>query len=148
MMRAAGVIVRFGITDRDVAYRLLRDEYGSRCNPPWTDPAEINHKLDDALKLETRRDLVGWTAGKVSQGQAQRTKANLAPDDPHRLGKLYLKSHCEHQGLRTLVYHRAEFHVWKGSAYRPAPDHEINGQTANVSRREFDRLNKLAIKLW
>ena len=57
MMRAAAVIVRFGITDRNVAFRLLSG-YGARCTPPWKSAAHINHKLDDAFKLETRRDFV------------------------------------------------------------------------------------------
>jgi putative DNA primase/helicase len=79
---------------------------------------------------------------------AKNTNVKLAPDDPHRLGRLFLKKHCRHEGRRTLVYHRGEFHVWEGSAYRPFPDHEVNGHTGNVSRNEFDRLNKLAIELW
>jgi len=60
MMRAAAIIVRFGITDscpRDIAFERLSG-YGARCSPPWTDEKEINHKLDDAIRLETRRDYV------------------------------------------------------------------------------------------
>ena len=57
MFRAACVIVRFGITDRPTAFRLL-SQYGSRCTPPWTDEAQINHKLDDAFKDELKRDFV------------------------------------------------------------------------------------------
>ena len=57
MFRAACVIVRFGITDRTIAFRIL-SQYGSRCTPPWTSEAEINHKLDDACRDELRRDFV------------------------------------------------------------------------------------------
>jgi len=57
MMRAACVIVRFGIENGPDAYQLL-SEYGATCDPPWDDPAEINHKLDSAFKSEARRDFV------------------------------------------------------------------------------------------
>jgi P4 family phage/plasmid primase-like protien len=81
-------------------------------------------------------------------GRPGQPDVNYAADDPHRLGRIYLKSQCVHQGKRTLVYHRGEFHRWEESAYRPVADHEVNSKTARVSRQEFDRLNRIAIQKW
>jgi putative DNA primase/helicase len=72
---------------------------------------------------------------------------NEAEDDPHRLGRLFLKSR-EAGGKRTVVYHRGDFHSWDGTAYRPFPDHEVNAGTSKVCRQEFDRLNRIAIRKW
>lgn len=58
MFRAA-CAVRIGFDlDRETAFRLLRNVYGPRCQPPWTDEREIWHKIDDAEKREKRPR--GW----------------------------------------------------------------------------------------
>jgi Protein of unknown function (DUF3987) len=53
--RAACIVVRFGITDPDVIFALLQ-EWNGRCEPPWSE-AELRHKIGDAIRTETRRDL-------------------------------------------------------------------------------------------
>jgi hypothetical protein len=40
--------------DPETAYRLIRDHYSPRCQPPWTDE-EIRHKVDDAYRVATDR---------------------------------------------------------------------------------------------
>lgn len=40
----------------DTAYRVIRDYYNPRCEPPWSEK-ELAHKVSDAYRLETRR---GW----------------------------------------------------------------------------------------
>jgi putative DNA primase/helicase len=58
MFRAA-CAVRVGFDlDRDTTFRLLKDVYGPRCKPAWTDEVEIWHKIDDAEKTEKRPR--GW----------------------------------------------------------------------------------------
>src|SRR5271166_3404760 len=60
MMRAAGVICRFGILDEPGGWRVgfqLLSEYGAKCSPPWRNEKQIEHKLSDAFKKEKRRDL-------------------------------------------------------------------------------------------
>jgi hypothetical protein len=39
-----------------ITLRLIRDHYNPRCEPPWSD-AELEHKVRDAYRVETRR---GW----------------------------------------------------------------------------------------
>jgi P4 family phage/plasmid primase-like protien len=79
--------------------------------------------------------------------QVEQVKVYESADDPHRLGRLFLKSR-EIDGKPTVVYHRGEFHVWEGSAYRPLPDHEVNASVVSLVKREFDRLNPLDVKAW
>ena len=46
LLWAAGVGPKFALAD-DEAFRLLRDEYNPRCEPPWTDQ-ELRHKVAEA----------------------------------------------------------------------------------------------------
>lgn len=41
---------------RDLALRIIAEEFNPRCQPPWK-PHEIEHKVDDAYAKESRR---GW----------------------------------------------------------------------------------------
>lgn len=68
MFRAA-CVVRIGFDlDRETTFRLLRDVYGPRCQPPWTDEGEIWHKIDDAEKNEKRPR--GWLLnGRTAPGR-------------------------------------------------------------------------------
>jgi putative DNA primase/helicase len=70
MFRAA-CAVRIGFDlDRETSFCLLRDVYGPRCSPPWTDDAEIWHKIDDAEKKEKRPR--GWLLnGRASPGRGK-----------------------------------------------------------------------------
>lgn len=70
MFRAA-CAVRIGFDlDRETAFRLLRDIYGPRCTPPWTDEGEIWHKIDEAEKKEKRPR--GWLlSGRTSPGRSE-----------------------------------------------------------------------------
>ena len=77
MMRAACLIPRFGIENGPTAYQLL-SEYGAKCDPAWTDEAEINHKLDDAFKLETRRDFVDQDPPEW-EGRGQQNQVGESP---------------------------------------------------------------------
>ena len=73
MMRAAGVICRFGIMDEPGGWRIgfqLLSEYGSKCNPPWRNEKQIEHKLNDAFRLEKRRDLRTQWSGHGNSSQA------------------------------------------------------------------------------
>jgi P4 family phage/plasmid primase-like protien len=69
LMFRAACAVRIGFDlDRETTFRLLRDVYGTRCQPPWTDEGEIWHKIDDAEKKETKPR--GWLlSGKTSSGR-------------------------------------------------------------------------------
>lgn len=41
----------------DVALRILREHYNPRCDPPWSEE-ELQHKIEDAYRVETRRGFI------------------------------------------------------------------------------------------
>ena len=69
----------------DVAFRLIRDHYNARCEPPWSD-AELRHKIEDAYRVETHR---GWlleagqngSAGKPSRKPPSDNRTAPPPED-------------------------------------------------------------------
>jgi putative DNA primase/helicase len=70
-----------------------------------------------------------------------------APDDPHRLARLYLDSHCKHPDGLTLRVWQGEFLHWHGS-YRGVAEKEINAALNGLAKEEFDRLNVAEIRAW
>ena len=98
----------------------------------------------DQLK-EIARSTPEWRP--ASEDSPPPVKIYEAPDDPHRLGRLYLKAR-ERGGKRAVVFHQGEMHVWEDSAYRPLPDHEMNSRTAAIAKSEFDRINPIEVKAW
>ncbi len=115
----------------------------------WKDRSDYRARsIDKAIRDCTAIYEPKPKPGAKPSSNGKHIRVNEAADDPHRLGRIFLKSRCEHSRRRTLVYHRGEFHVWEGSAYRPFPDHEVNAITGKISKQEFDRLNRLAIEAW
>ncbi|WP_165252967.1 phage/plasmid primase, P4 family [Paludisphaera soli] len=78
-LRAAMIGPGFDLAP-DVAFRLLRDEYNPRCEPPWSDK-DLRRKVDQAYLKEGRR---GWLldagGGRTGQGgdEAESLDAVLA----------------------------------------------------------------------
>jgi putative DNA primase/helicase len=73
---------------------------------------------------------------------------NEAPDDPHRLARIFVEAQFRHGELRTLVYHRGECSRWVNAAYRPIPEHELVARVAAAVRLEFEQVNQVAIARW
>jgi putative DNA primase/helicase len=74
-------------------------------------------------------------------------KPNEAPDDPHRLARLFIGESCQHDDGLMLRFHREEWHRWDGSAYRILPDKELRGELTKAVKAEMDRINLIAQKL-
>jgi putative DNA primase/helicase len=72
---------------------------------------------------------------------------NEAPDDPHRLARLYIGESCRHADGLTLRFWREEWHRWDGSAYRIFPDTELRAELTASAKAEMDRVNLIAQKL-
>jgi len=72
---------------------------------------------------------------------------NEAPDDPHRLARLFIKDSCQHSDGLTLRYWREEWHRWDGSVYRILPDKELRAKLTASAKAEMDRLNLIAQKI-
>ncbi len=137
----------------DDAFRLVQTHYNPRCVPPWSD-AELRHKIDDAYTAETRR---GWLLNASANGatgshggaQAGPAQANVheAADDPHRLARLHSERH-KHKGESALRFYRGEWLKWADGAYRPMTDSEMKAAINHTIKQEFDRINRIAVKLW
>jgi putative DNA primase/helicase len=72
---------------------------------------------------------------------------NEAPDDPHRLARLFIREHCQHAEGLTLRFWREEWHRWDGSAYRIVPDRDLRAELTASAKAEMDRINMLAQQL-
>jgi hypothetical protein len=66
---------------------------------------------------------------------------NEAPDDPHRLARLYARQKCHHPQGFVLRFWRGEWHAWTDNAYRPRPTVEVRAGLSDVIKDEFDRVN-------
>ncbi len=82
-------------------------------------------------------------ADAVSPMSASEILANEAVDDPHRLARHYIERHCtDHAtGLRTIVFWRGEFHVWRDRRYQRMADKEIKSALNRCIKQEFDKWN-------
>ena len=72
---------------------------------------------------------------------------NEAPDDPHRLARLFIGECCQHAEGLTLRFWREEWHRWDGSAYRIIPGTELRAELTASAKAEMDRVNLIAQKL-
>jgi putative DNA primase/helicase len=66
---------------------------------------------------------------------------NEAPDDPHRLARLFVEQRCQHADGLTLRFWRAEWHRWDGQAYRPVPEGEVKAEVCDFIKSEFNCVN-------
>ena len=72
---------------------------------------------------------------------------NEAPDDPHRLARLFIGESCHHADGLTLHSWREEWNRWNGSAYRIVPEKELRAELTASAKAELDRVNLIAQKL-
>jgi putative DNA primase/helicase len=93
---------------------------------------------------------VGTGGGSASARQSANgeVKVNEAADDPHRLARVVIQSRFKRGELSTLVYHRGQFSRWKSAAYRAVADHEVGAWVTAAIRKEYERINRIAISMW
>jgi P4 family phage/plasmid primase-like protien len=70
------------------------------------------------------------------------SEVNEGPEDPHRLARLHLA------WARHIRFYRGEWLRHDGAAYRPVKDSELHSDLAGTIKREFNRLNRIALRLW
>jgi len=70
------------------------------------------------------------------------SEVNEGPEDPHRLARLHLAR------ARHIRFYRGEWLQHDGSAYRAVKDSELHSGLAGTIKREFNRLNRAALKFW
>jgi P4 family phage/plasmid primase-like protien len=132
----AEVLARHGATVKVV--RLPAGDPG-----PDGAPAKVG--MDDLLVTrgpDAFRDLL---AAAVAPAPPERGLTPLeAPDDPHRLARLFLAEACQHTDGLTLRFWREEWHRWDGSAYRVLPEKELRAELTRSAKAEMDRVNLAA----
>lgn len=133
--------------DPATALRLLLEQFNPRCEPPWSE-RELQHKVEEAYKVETRR---GWLLDEDRKARPEAAgdedAVGEADDDPHRLARLFLKRHSTPNGLPTLRYWLEEWHRWDGTHYQIVPDSEIRAELNGCIKAEFDRIARETMKV-
>jgi putative DNA primase/helicase len=103
-------------------------------------PAKIG--LDDFLVAHGPDAFRELMAGAVEPTPPEKgLQPNEAPDDPHRLARLFIGESCQHAEGLTLRFWREEFHRWDGSAYRIVPEKELRAELTASAKAELDRVN-------
>lgn len=71
-------------------------------------------------------------------------RTNEAPDDPHRLARLYRDEYCAYQGERTIHFWNSGYPKWdcQFGKYIDVPESEITAELTGSTKIEFDRLNR------
>jgi putative DNA primase/helicase len=144
---AAARVVAWGFDlGAEVAFQILKQHFNPTCQPEWSD-TELWHKVSDADRLPCQNPR-GHLRDAERRGHTSSTKAstagitpNEAPDDPHRLARLYIAERCTHADGLTLRFWRDEWHQWDGSAYRVVPKKELRAELTASAKEEMDRVN-------
>ncbi len=98
-----------------------------------------HRRAEIVMPVPGKRDFV--TIEQLQQLAAENSP-NEAPDDPHRLARLFIKQQCTSpDGDAGLRYWRDEWWLWDGGAYRTVPPGELKAKLGANIKREFDRLN-------
>lgn len=72
---------------------------------------------------------------------------NEAPDDPHRLARLFIDERCQHADGLTFRFWRDEWNRWDGSTYRIVPEKELRAELTASVKVAMDQANLIAQKL-
>ena len=112
------------------------------------------HTADELLEL-VKRSLEWQPDAPASpltpdRGQADADSdddVNEAPDDPHRLARLYVDQH-RIEGESAIHFYRDECFRWLDGAYRAIPNAELRSSLNQAIKREFDENNRRDILAW
>ena len=105
---------------------------------PWSTAKQYSKIIEEGVGDPSQITDTPPTGSNTSATQTVRTQTvNLAENDPHRLGRLYLQDYNA-AGWPTLVYHRQEYLRWQEGSYRPVEEKEIRAEATRRSRAEFD----------
>lgn len=159
----------------EIGFRFLWTDYNPSCKPPWSE-RELRHKCKEAdekpfskprgylLNQERRVGSLGSASPPQGGPGAQRVRhaggAALeaqepgepvrpveAPDDPHRLARLFVDGQ-RIAGAPTLRWHREEWFRWRAGAYCRLLERELRAEIGCAIKAEFDRLNRSEVADW
>jgi putative DNA primase/helicase len=102
-------------------------------------PGNTKQGLDDYLVRSGERasDALAILS---QEAQLVTPEVHEAPNDPHRLARLY-KGRMYTDGVCRLVYWRDQYHRWEHSAYRTLQQSEVHAEVVAAIKEEFNRLN-------
>ena len=132
------------LAQRGATVRIVRLPAGDRGSNGK--PTKVG--LDDFLVAhgaDAFRKLIGGASD--PEKPEQELKPIEAPDDPHRLARLFITERCQHLDGLTLRHWREEWHRWETSAFRVVPENELRAELTQSVKAEMDRRNLLAQKL-
>lgn len=109
--------------------------------------AELLALAAAAPAVEPRHELRVISA-EADKGSNDEVKPNEAPDDPHRLARLFRDARCTHPDGLTLRYWQGEWHEWHDGSYRPVMTEDIRARVTRDTKTEFDRVNVAELVQW
>jgi putative DNA primase/helicase len=148
--KAACILLRFGLAEEE-AMTVFR-EWNATCQPPWEEK-DLRKKLRDAaarVRTDGSRAAGGGPqdAGGAGPGgdgaDAAGPAGDLpleAPDDPHRLAKLFLDGGRAADGAASVRYWNGDWYQWDGRVYAATPEDAIRAGLTRATKGEFDRLS-------
>ncbi len=144
---------RTGLGEAETA-ETIRDglAYGQAAPLPWPDALDRPKASRNGHHTTPNGDGRGGETPPASDAcdaspDPGKAGPNEAPDDPHRLSRVYLDTRCRHEDGLTLRSWRGESLRWDG-AYRSVLDRDLNADLGTATKAEFDRLNVLEVEAW
>jgi Primase C terminal 2 (PriCT-2) len=119
-----------------------REKYGKKCTcrEKWPSFGKYTGRKIGLGSLIVWARANGW-AGPTSPATEG---PNEAPDDPHRLSRLYIKEKCTHPDGSTLYSYLEETIRW-GPPYRMVREKEHRAEVTAVVKAEMDRINTIEL---
>jgi P4 family phage/plasmid primase-like protien len=71
-----------------------------------------------------------------------------APDDPHRLARLWLEKCASHPDYAKAAFYREQFWTWNGTHWVAVPDAEMRGRLTRFCKTQLDKENALIVANW
>jgi P4 family phage/plasmid primase-like protien len=71
-----------------------------------------------------------------------------APNDPHRLARLWLEQCASHPDHDRAVFYREQFWIWDGKRWVAKPDSELRGQLTRFCKTQLDKDYALIVANW
>ena len=126
----------------------IRPDHG----PDLRDWLNDGHSYADLLQLAQEAEIVSpIDLPTEDQDNPQTETATLlvdeAVDDPHRLGRVFIRRYAWHESdENTLKFWREEWWKWDGRCYRPLNEKELKANINFVVKQEFDQTYQDALK--
>jgi P4 family phage/plasmid primase-like protien len=88
--------------------------------------------------------------GEATDGQesSRPNAVNEAINEPHRLGRIWLRTHAAHPDRCMAAFYREQFHIWTGTHWAARPDAEMKAALSKFCKRQLDDDNAWICEGW